>query len=104
MKTERDMGTKTSKEKDIDTDHPSTIRIIAGSLVLLCIFPIFGTVFTECIIFCELYPARKFSSFFEHLWGKLLIIFISGINLLISIGVLVSLVLVALKIWMGKSK
>ena len=28
------MGTKTSKEKDIDSDRPSTIRIIAGILVL----------------------------------------------------------------------
>ena len=38
------MGTKTSKEKDIDSDHPSTIRIIAGSLVLLCIFPILSLI------------------------------------------------------------
>ena len=45
------MGTKTNKEKDIDSDHPSTIRIIAGSLVLLCIFPIFGICVYECIIF-----------------------------------------------------
>lgn len=35
MKTERDMETKT------DSNRPSTIRIIAGSLVLLCTFPIF---------------------------------------------------------------
>ena len=97
------MGTKTNKEKDIDSDHPSTIRIIAGSLVLLCIFPIFGICVYGMYYLLELYPARKFS-IFEHFWGKLLIIFISGIIFLISIGILVSLVLVAVKIWMGKSR
>lgn len=78
MKTERDMGTKTSKDKDIDSDRPSTIRIIVGSLVLLCIFPIFGICVYGMYYLLELYPARKFS-IFEHFWGKLLIIFISGI-------------------------
>ena len=90
-------------EPKTDINRPSTIRIIAGSLVLLCIFPIFGICVYGMYYLLELYPARKFS-IFEHFWGKLLIIFISGIIFLISIGILVSLVLVAVKIWMGKSR
>ena len=90
-------------EPKTDSNRPSTIRIIAGSLVLLCIFPIFGICVYGMYYLLELYPARKFL-IFEHFWGKLLIIFISGIIFLISIGILVSLVLVAVKIWMGKSR
>ena len=85
MKTERDMGTKTSKEKDIDSDRPSTIRIIVGSLVLLCIFPIFvyGSFGIHDLM---QFPYEKMS-FFEHIWGKLLVILVSGTIYLTLLGV-----------------
>lgn len=70
MKTERDMEPKTNKEKDIDSDRPSTIRIIAGIVVLLCSCPISGICFHGMEYLIEHYPARKFS-IFEHLWGIL---------------------------------
>ena len=63
------MGTKTSKEKDIDSDRPSTIRIIAGSLVLLCIFLIFGICVYGMYYLLELYPAES-SRFLNTSRGK----------------------------------
>lgn len=71
MKTERDMEPKT------DSNRPSTTRIIAGILVLLCTFPIFGICLSGIDYLIKHYPARKFL-LFEYLWGKLLIVFISG--------------------------
>ena len=97
------MGKKTSKEKDIDSDRPFTIRIIAGILVSLCYVLIFWICLDGMYYLIEHYPARKFS-IFEHLWGKLLIIFISGMIFLISIGILMSLLYAAVKIWSGKSE
>ena len=101
MKTERDMGTKTSKEKDIDSDRPSTIRIIAGILVLLCTFPISGICLSGIDYLIKHYPARKFL-FFEYLWGKLLIVFISGTIFLALFGVITIFLLIAMRIWSGK--
>lgn len=54
-------------EPKTDSNRPSTIRIIAGILVLLCIFPIFGICVYGMYYLIEHYPARKFL-FFEYLW------------------------------------
>lgn len=69
--------------------------------MLLCSCPISGICFHGMEYLIEHYPARKFS-IFEHLWGKLLIIFISGMIFLIFIGILMSLIYAAVKIWSGK--
>ena len=103
MKTERDMETKTSKEKDIDSDRPSTIRIIAGSLVMLCYILIFWICLDGMVYFMNHYPPRKFP-YFEYLWGKLAFIFISGMIVIITIGISMSLIFAAVKIWGGKSE
>ncbi len=41
---------------------------------------------------------------FEYIWGKLLILFVSGMIFLMSIGLILVGVLIATKIWMGKSR
>lgn len=94
------MGTKTNKEKDIDSDRPSTIRIIAGILVLLCTFPIFvyGSFGIHDLM---QFPYEKMS-FFEHIWGKLLVILVSGTIYLTLLGVMTIFLLIALRIWSGK--
>lgn len=94
MKTERDMEPKT------DSNRPSTIRIIAGILVLLCTFPIF--VYGNFGIH-ELmrFPYEKMS-FFEHIWGKLLVILVSGTIYLTLLGVMTIFLLIAMRIWSGK--
>lgn len=68
MKTERDMEPKTNKDKDIDSDRPSTIRIIAGILVLLCTFPISGICLSGIDYLIKHYPARKF--LFLNIYGE----------------------------------
>ena len=94
------MGTKTSKEKDIDSDRPSTIRIIAGILVILCTFPIF--VYGNFGIHDLMrFPYEKMS-FFEHIWGKLLVILVSGTIYLTLLGVMTIFLLIAMRIWSGK--
>ena len=95
MKTERDMEPKT------DINRPSTIRIIAGILVLLCTFPISGICLSGIDYLIKHYPARKFL-FFEYLWGKLLIVFISGTIFLALLGVITIFLLIAMRIWSGK--
>ncbi|MDY3068906.1 MAG: hypothetical protein SOR57_04470 [Parabacteroides sp.] len=97
MKTERDMETKT------DSNRPSTIRIIAGSLVMLCYVLIFWICLDGMVYFMNHYPPRKFP-LFEHLWGKLAFIFISGMTVIITIGIAMSLIFAAVKIWGGKSE
>ena len=79
MKTERDMEPKT------DSNRPSTIRIIAGILVLLCTFPIF--VYGNFGIHELMQFPYKKMSFFEHIWGKLLVILVSGTIYLTLLGV-----------------
>lgn len=96
MKTERDMETKT------DSNRPSTIRIIAGSLVLLCTFPIF--VYSCFRMYDPIQFLYEKTSFFEHIWGKLLVILVSGTILLILFGNIILFALIAIKIWMGKSR
>lgn len=41
-------------------------------------------------------------SFFEHIWGKLLVILVSGTIYLTLLGVMTIFLLIALKIWSGK--
>ena len=95
MKTERDMEPKT------DINRPSTIRIIAGIVVLLCSCPISGICFSGIEYLMEHYPARKFL-FFEYLWGKLLIVLISGTIFFALLGVITIFLLIAVRIWSGK--
>ena len=85
-----------------DRNRPSTIRIIAGILILLCAFPIFGM----CCYGMWYFVNSPFEELwlFEHLWGKLSIIFASGIAFLISMGLILVCVLIATNIWMGKSR
>lgn len=89
-------------EMETDRNRPSTIRIIAGIIVLLCGFPVFG-------VCC--YGMWRFTNWsyeelwiFEYVWGKLLILFVSGMIFLMSIGLILVGVLIATKIWMGKSR
>lgn len=63
-------------EPKTDINRPSTIRIIVGSLVLLCTFPIF--VYGSFGIHDLMQFPYKKMSFFEHIWGKLLVILVSG--------------------------
>lgn len=87
---------------ETDTNRPSTIRIIGGILVLLCGFPVFGVCCWVMWWFINL-PIQE-SRIFEHLWGKLLIILVSGMIFLIAIGLIMAGVLIATRIWMGKSR
>ena len=73
-------------EPKTDSNRPSTIRIIAGIVVLLCSCPISGICFSGIEYLMEHYPARKFL-FFEYLWGKLLIVLISGTIFFALLGV-----------------
>lgn len=89
-------------EMETDRNRPSTIRIIAGIIVLLCGFPVFW-------VCC--YGMWRFTNWsyeelwiFEYVWGKLLILFVSGMIFLMSIGLILVGVLIATKIWMGKSR
>lgn len=88
-------------EPKTDINRPSTIRIIAGILVLLCTFPISGICLSGIDYLIKHYPARKFL-FFEYLWGKLLIVFISGTIFLALFGVITIFLLIAMRIWSGK--
>lgn len=96
------MKTKTNKEKVMETNRPSTARIIAGSLVLLCTFPIF--VYSCFRMYDPIQFLYEKTSFFEHIWGKLLVILVSGTILLILFGNIILFALIAIKIWMGKSR
>ena len=49
MKTERDMGTKTSKEKDIDSDRPSTNQNNSRKLSSIMYIPDIRATATLCI-------------------------------------------------------
>ena len=71
-------------ETKTDSNRPSTIRIIAGSLVLLCTFPIF--VYSCFRMYDPIQFLYEKTSFFEHIWGKLLVILVSGTILLILFG------------------
>ena len=87
-------------EPKTDSNRPSTIRIIAGSLVLLCIYPIFvyGSFGIHDLM---QFPYEKMS-FFEHIWGKLLVILVSGTIFLTLLGVVTIFLLIAVRIWSGK--
>lgn len=87
---------------ETDRHRLSTIRIIAGIMVLLCVIPVFGICCYGMWRFVN-WPYEKLW-IFEHIWGKLLIIFASGMMLLTSFGIVVLFVLTATKIWMGKSR
>ena len=89
-------------ETKTDSNRPSTIRIIAGSLVLLCTFPIF--VYSCFRMYDPIQFLYEKTSFFEHIWGKLLVILVSGTILLILFGNIILFALIAIKIWMGKSR
>ena len=88
---------------ETDSNRPSTIRIIAGIITLVCGMAMFGICCYGMWYLRELFPIRKFL-IFEHLWGKLLIIFASGMAFLIAIGILFLFILIASNIWMGKSR
>lgn len=88
-------------EPKTDINRPSTIRIIAGIVVLLCSCPISGICFSGIEYLMEHYPARKFL-FFEYLWGKLLIVLISGTIFFALLGVITIFLLIAVRIWSGK--
>ena len=88
-------------EPKTDSNRPSTIRIIAGIVVLLCSCPISGICFSGIEYLMEHYPARKFL-FFEYLWGKLLIVLISGTIFFALLGVITIFLLIAVRIWSGK--
>lgn len=90
-------------EMETDSNRPSTIRIIAGIITLVCGMAMFGICCYGMWYLRELFPIRKFL-IFEHLWGKLLIIFASGMAFLIAIGILFLFILIASNIWMGKSR
>ena len=82
-------------EPKTDIKRPSTTRIIAGILVLLCTFPIFvyGNFGIDELM---QFPYKKMS-FFEHIWGKLLVILVSGTIYLTLLGVMTIFLLIALK-------
>lgn len=89
-------------EMETDRNRPSTIRIIAGIIVLLCGFPVFGVC---CYgMWCFTNWSYEELWIFEYVWGKLLILFVSGMIFLMSIGLILVGVLIATKIWMGKSR
>lgn len=69
------METKTSK--GLDMESPSRLRTVAGSLVQLCALPLVGAVMYGTFHFMEHCPVGDFP-IFEYLWGKLLILFVSG--------------------------
>ena len=87
---------------ETDRNRPSTIRIIAGIMALLCGFPVFGV----CCYGMWHFINWRYEElwFFEYIWGKLLILFVSGMIFLMSIGLILVGVLIATKIWMGKSR
>ena len=87
---------------ETDRNRPSTIRIIAGIMALLCGFPVFGI----CCYGMWHFINWRYEElwFFEYIWGKLLILFVSGMIFLMSIGLILVGVLIATKIWMGKSR
>lgn len=87
---------------EIDRNRPSTIRIIAGIIVLLCGIP----VFLGCCYGMWRFVNSPYEKlwFFEYVWGKLFILFVSGMIFLISIGFILVGVLIATSIWMGKSR
>ena len=89
-------------EMETDRNRPSTIRIIAGIMALLCGFPVFGV----CCYGMWHFINWRYEElwFFEYIWGKLLILFVSGMIFLMSIGLILVGVLIATKIWMGKSR
>lgn len=87
---------------ETDRNRLSTIRIIAGIMALLCGFPVFGA----CCYGMWHFINWRYEElwFFEYIWGKLLILFVSGMIFLMSIGLILVGVLIATKIWMGKSR
>lgn len=81
---------------ETDSNRPSTIRIIAGIIVLLCGIP----VFLGCCYGMWLFVNSPYEKlwFFEYVWGKLFILFVSGVIFLISIGFILVGVLIATNI------